>query len=175
MSNYIDIRVFPTSGRTTDDSNNDIDWGTSLITEYNLASIVNTIIDPDINGFVITTNPESGKSFKFNIKGYYFEIDDIDNIINSQAEFVKFSDDSGDITATIKIGSSSNGQESYQYLVSTSNPNWEDVQNSYSLHILNYSGDSSDYSYTIPQDSLIKFKTNSNYRSISIDDGDLDQ
>lgn len=66
----IDYRIFPTSGRF-DSSDSSYDSGTNLITEYNIASLINQLTDKP--GFVISDNGDSSNaSIEFNIKGYYF-------------------------------------------------------------------------------------------------------
>lgn len=96
--NSNNISVFPTSGRPTHDP-----WG-RLTTEYNLTSLINTLLNVD--GFVITdpggytsikdennnennyiksndagSNSITQGRFQFNIKGYIFTIFDINTLI----------------------------------------------------------------------------------------------
>lgn len=75
------------------------DQGTSLITEYNIASLINQLLD--VNGFVIEyvrgdqqSNPQVVDKLAFNIKGYYFEIEGATWIYNNSWNTESLNDDS---------------------------------------------------------------------------------
>lgn len=51
-----------------------------LMSEQAISGIVNNLIDTD--GFIITRNITSDGPFEFNIHGYYFKIDHINNLTN---------------------------------------------------------------------------------------------
>lgn len=63
--NSSQIRVFPTTTRTTTDPQ------ARLMTEYNLTSLINKLVDKE--AFVITTNLQD-VLFSFNIQGYIFSV-----------------------------------------------------------------------------------------------------
>ena len=74
------VGVFPTTGRPQKDPLG------RLTTEYNLTSLINTLLDVD--GFVITNNIDgfdntSQIDFQFNIKGYIFTIHKIGDLLES--------------------------------------------------------------------------------------------
>ncbi len=74
------VGVFPTTGRPQKDPLG------RLTTEYNLTSLINTLLDVD--GFVITHNidgfnNDSEEAFQFNIKGYIFTIHKLKNLLSS--------------------------------------------------------------------------------------------
>ena len=89
------VGVFPTTGRPQKDPLG------RLTTEYNLTSLINTLLDVD--GFVITHNidgfnNDSEEAFQFNIKGYIFTIHKIGNFL-STSDFSNASN----LFASIKI------------------------------------------------------------------------
>lgn len=74
------VGVFPTTGRPQKDPLG------RLTTEYNLTSLINTLLDVD--GFVVTNNIDgfninSIGTFQFNIKGYIFTIHKIGDFLKS--------------------------------------------------------------------------------------------
>ena len=74
------VGVFPTTGRPQKDPLG------RLTTEYNLTSLINTLLDVD--GFVITNNingfdKTSQMAFQFNIKGYIFTIHKIGSLLEA--------------------------------------------------------------------------------------------
>lgn len=86
---YIDsanIKVFPTTQRQTQDAS------ARMMTEYNLTSIINRLVDKkcfvissdtlDSDGYFVIDNSR----FEFNLFGYYFSIESIDKILNSITE-----------------------------------------------------------------------------------------
>ena len=181
------IGVFPTTGRPQKDPLG------RLTTEYNLTSLINTLLDVD--GFVITHNIDgfdsnSKGAFQFNIKGYIFTIHKIGDFL-STSDFSNASNLFASIKIKIDAGSSttSTGDENLQRIQSIIDG--EDNKDGsyrglnifltkptdtsfYSLHILEKRGDNKWY---IPEDSKIKLKTstsgNDKYRSVSIDDGEI--
>lgn len=100
------LHIFPSSSRTAQPEDN---W----LSEYNLSSIINQFLDSGSNGcsgFVISSTAKSGQPFEFNIAGYYFKVDDLQNIIDAAKEdadspssFVAFSVESGAYRATIYL------------------------------------------------------------------------
>lgn len=116
----IDKRVFPTSSRT----GADVDLGTNLVTEYNIASITNRLSNTD--SYIIATGNTStpdGLEFtsvdlEFVIHGYYFKLESFDPTDNTQiADYVKLTFNTDSITAQIGLILDSDKYESYNYLV----------------------------------------------------------
>ena len=157
MSNY---RVFPSSDETD---------GTAFTTEYNLSSIISKLLGNSSNGFVITDiyNPSEGK-LEFNIKGYYFELSNVEAIISGEtvkAGPLSFTITDTTLTATIII-MKNEGTPSYSYLLNPENPatsNDTGTQENISLVLLNKIGDN----WVIPYTSRLQFS------HIHIDDGEL--
>lgn len=180
------IGVFPTTGRPQKDPLG------RLTTEYNLTSLINTLLDVD--GFVITHNIDgfdsnSKGAFQFNIKGYIFTIHKIGGFLSS-SDISNFKNIYASIQIKIDAGSSitSTGDENLQRIQSIVGVDDDDGDYKglkffpedptdpknkylYSLHILEKRGDK----WYIPEKSKIKLKTstsgNDKYRSVSIDDG----
>ena len=184
------VGVFPTTGRPQKDPLG------RLTTEYNLTSLINTLLDVD--GFVITNNisgfddNNSDISFQFNIKGYIFTIHNLKNFLSS-SDISNFNNIYASIKIKLDAGSSitSTGDKNLQRIQSIvgvdvidDGPN----KGKYTglgfsngipgeeycfLHILKY--DSISKKWYIPEDSKIKLKTSTSgddkYRSVSIDDG----
>lgn len=93
----VNIRVFPTTKRTN------MDPQSRLMTEYNLTSIINRLVDKD--SFVITSDLKD-PMFYFNIHGYIFSVSNEDNSICGVKKILeKFSNitESDIITAIINI------------------------------------------------------------------------
>lgn len=63
------IRIFPSSSRGVNSGH----FGDNFVTEYNLSSIVNKLLDPNINGFLITTDIKADP-VEFNIGGYFVSV-----------------------------------------------------------------------------------------------------
>lgn len=182
------VGVFPTTGRPQKDPLG------RLTTEYNLTSLINTLLDVD--GFVITNNIDgfdnnSTGAFQFNIKGYIFTIHKIGDFLGS-SDLSTFNDLYASIKINLSAGSSTTstgnenlnkiqsvegedvfkvGDENYGKYTglkfSDSNP----TDGSYYLHILKLN--STQKRWYIPEESKIKLKTSKSgdNRSISIDDG----
>lgn len=186
------VGVFPTTGRPQKDPLG------RLTTEYNLTSLINTLLDVD--GFVITHNidgfdNDSEEAFQFNIKGYIFTIHKIGNFL-STPDFSNASNLFASIKIKIDAGSSttSTGNENLNRIqsivgidavegnyngkytglnISPEDPTDPSNTSLYSLHILEKRGDNKWY---IPEESKIKLKTSTsgNNRSVSIDDGEIE-
>lgn len=194
---YLDskaVGVFPTTGRPQKDPLG------RLTTEYNLTSLINTLLDVD--GFVITHNIDgfdsnSKGAFQFNIKGYIFTIHKIGDFLKSlnnptDASLSNASNLFASIELKLDAGSSatSTGDENLNRIqsivgidddkgkykgltISSEDPTDPDNKYLYSLHIL----EKRENKWYIPEDSKIKLKTstsgNDKYRSVSIDDGEI--
>lgn len=118
------IRIFPSSGRSSDTNR----YGDNFVTEYNLSSIVNKLLQPGLSGFIISdsTGSDYDGVAEFNIQGYFISVDSWNNIINAATgattggdnyqNFVTFSlNGTNQIVATIRINSA--GELSYNNLV----------------------------------------------------------
>lgn len=183
--NSNNINVFPCANR-----GGNYDLPSRLTSEYNLTNIINQLLDAD--SFVITTTLSDQSPISFNIHGYYFNVTDY-TIITSLSGL----ESASDIYASIIVSSSTSaeGNISFQELNvfnssgtagglnlddsatttfrgiiftaddTLSNPS----QGIYTLHILTKSGSS----WVVPAESTVKFITNSNKRSVCIDDGIL--
>ena len=179
------VGIFPTTGRPQKDPLG------RLTTEYNLTSLINTLLDVD--GFVITNNIDGFDStsqidFQFNIKGYIFTIHKIGDLLGS-SDLSDFNTLYASIKLKLDAGGSatSTGDENLNRIQSIDG---EDIlkvgdenfgkytglkfSNSkidgfYSLPIL----EKRDEKWYIPEESKIKLKTSKSgdNRSISIDDG----
>lgn len=118
------IRIFPSSGRSSDTNR----YGDNFVTEYNLSSIVNKLLQPGLSGFIISDSTGSNYDgvAEFNIHGYFISVDSWNSIINAATgaatggnnyqNFVTFSlKGANQIVATIRINSA--GELSYNNLV----------------------------------------------------------
>lgn len=183
------ISVFPCANRGKFKGSVNFNLQSRLTSEYNLTSIINQLVD--VNSFVIspsnTSKPvNTSEPISFNINGYYFKIDTIENAIG------EFSDSDnlyasiqlrttnvpgfGDMIELSATGDSSEvAGDSGQTLddavftgldISADEPSGLDV---YSLHILKKDGGS----WYVPPESTIKFITDNKRRSVKIDDGEL--
>lgn len=83
------IRIFPSSNRdvTTDR------YGDNFVTEYNLSSLINKLIDTSVQGFVISTSTKKLATdepytapAEFNIAGYFIHVDKWKTIIDAANE-----------------------------------------------------------------------------------------
>lgn len=182
------ISVFPCANRGKFENTN-FNLQSRLTSEYNLTSIINQLVDK--NSFVIspsdTSKPvDTSSPISFNINGYYFKIDSIENAIG------EFSS-SDNLYASIKLRTTNvPGFGNMIELSDTDNgaqvagDNGETLDeavftgldisasllsgsNVYSLHILKKVGGS----WYVPPESTIKFITDSTRRSVKIDDGEL--
>lgn len=181
------VGVFPTTGRPQKDPLG------RLTTEYNLTSLINTLLDVD--GFVITNNINGFDStsqidFQFNIKGYIFTIHKIGEFLNSLNNSTDTSiSNATNLFASIKIkidagiSSTSTGDENLNRIqsiigIDDNEGNYTGLNifstkptdiSFYSLHIL----EKRENKWYIPEESKIKLKTSKSgdNRSVSIDDG----
>lgn len=189
------IAVFP-CGRRSDQN----DPAARLTTEFNLVSIINRLVDND--SFVVpfkrndgdvnsTTSPST--ELIFNIAGYLFK-----TTVGAVAEASGIGASDDTICAYIAVvnwpaGDSQMVKQYYQDLGAADNnatlPDTLDTNDGFIGVFFNKSSDQtptgytatlklltkSGSTYTIPSESLIKFKTGSGFHSVSIDDGDLDK
>ena len=174
-----------------------------LTSEYYLTNIINQLIDKTsfvISPSISTTGLADGTPISFNINGYYFHISNYMNIVNlfssaetpstdiyasirvyartvtgygannRMLELVSYDSSSpaGDFPVDVTSGSTTtfNGVD-----FTTSEPEDESSEGDfrYSLHILHKEG----ANWFIPQDSTIKFVTNSDKACGRIDDAVL--
>ena len=173
------INVFPCANRGSD-----YNLQSRLTSEYNLTNIINQLIDQD--SFVITSVLTTDGPLAFNIHGYYFNVSNYTSITGLGL--------GNDIYAYIRVFSSTSNGVVFQELGTSgteegteldSNSTFmgvnfvatqEEVPTSgdnnfyYSLHILHSDNGTN---WTIPEESTVKFITNSTRRSIRIDDGEL--
>lgn len=86
---HSEIRIFPSSNRdvTTDR------YGDNFVTEYNLSSLINKLIDTSAQGFVISTSTKKLATdepytapAEFNIAGYFIHVDKWKTIIDAANE-----------------------------------------------------------------------------------------
>lgn len=181
-SNSID--VFPCANRG---GNHNLQ--SRLTSEYNLTNIINQLIDQD--SFVITTSLTSGGPLSFNIHGYYFNVLNYNDIINlgisgddiyASIRIKANTSTGGVIFHELSVGGTEENEGSglddndptnglFRGIIFTSPSDIPDAGGDqiYSLHILHR--DSGVWS--IPQESTVKFITDSSKRSIRIDDGEL--
>lgn len=170
------IQIFPTSNR-----NSDYQAQARLMTETNIINIVNRLVNKD--SFIIN---HKGKSIDFNIHGYWIHVTDINPVILSiQQEFP----DATSIYAKITINTTQSGTQpefkiidgidkeaadggqiytGVEFVTTTSSS--DNTGTPYYLHLL----EKINSSWQIPEDSRVKFTTDAETRSITIDDGDLD-
>ena len=72
------ITMFPSAGRNPAN-----DATSRLTTEYNLVNIVNRLVTTKEDGFVITDKIDSDVILEFCIDGYYFKVDNYNDIITA--------------------------------------------------------------------------------------------
>lgn len=80
------IRIFPSSNRDVSTDR----YGDNFVTEYNLSSLINKLIDTSTQGFVISTSMKKSATdatytaaAEFNIAGYFIHVDEWETIINA--------------------------------------------------------------------------------------------
>lgn len=176
------ITVFPCANR-----GGSYNMYSRMTSEYNLTNIVNQLLDVD--SFVITPSLSDQSEISFNIHGYYFTVSDYTNITSLEGL-----QSAKDIYACIVVNTETSQQSNLQYqelnvFNSSGTPGGINLDNSadstfrgvffntsaiegvgvYCLHILTQV----DGEWQIPQESTVKFITNSNKVSVSIDDGVL--
>lgn len=178
---HSEIRIFPSSNRdvTTDR------YGDNFVTEYNLSSLINKLIDTSVQGFVISTSTKKLATdtthtapAEFNIAGYFIHVDEWETIINPDKRknlndsqtFVNFNVVEGNntyIAARIIIDKSEGASEAYWKLRGQDNTDSststfiEDPTNMLTLKLLLKVGDN----WIINPDAKLKFS------NINIDDG----
>lgn len=169
------IKVFPTSNRGTvvkDGVQKYVDPEARLNTEGNLTGILKHITDED--SFILNTTKKSGKitSIEFIINGYYFNLTDTSILEGKTNLWASITVSESGTTASGYTFNQLNGTDNddankgkYTGIsFDTSEP--ASSNNTYTLQLLSNS--------EVPFDKYIKFKTNYNFRSVYIDDGDLD-
>lgn len=170
------IQIFPTSNR-----NSAYQAQARLMTETNIINIVNRLVNKD--SFIIN---HKGKSIDFNIHGYWIHVPDINQVIISiQKEFpnatsiyakIKIKTITADTSPEFKIidgidEEAADGGQIYtgvEFVTTTSSS--DNTGTPYYLHLL----EKINSSWQIPEDSKVKFTTDAETRSVTIDDGDLD-
>lgn len=183
------ISVFPCGNRGVF-GNTNFNLQSRLTSEYNLTSIINQLVD--VNSFVIspsdTSTPvDTSSPISFNINGYYFKIDTIENAIGEFSsssnlyasiqlkttdvpgfgKMIELSDTDSD--STLVAGDSGKTLDDAVFTgldISDVVRSGADV---YSLHILKKDGGS----WYVPPESTIRFITDNTRRSVKIDDGEL--
>ena len=183
---HSEIRIFPSSNRdvTTDR------YGDNFVTEYNLSSLINKLIDTSVQGFVISTSTKKlatdtthTASAEFNIAGYFIHVDEWETIINpdrrknlnNSQTFVNFKDvvegNSTYIAARIIIDKLEGASEAYWKLRGQDNTSnststfIEDPTNMLTLKLLLNVGNEKNPNWIINPDAKLKFS------NINIDDG----
>lgn len=187
---HSEIRIFPSSNRdvTTDR------YGDNFVTEYNLSSLINKLIDTSAQGFVISTSTKKLATdepytapAEFNIAGYFIHVDkwktiidaanegDKGNNLNTSQTFVNFlkvtEGNNTYIAARIIIDKPEGASEAYWKLGgqdSTDNSTStfsEDPTNMLTLKLLLNVGNEENPNWIINPDAKLKFS------NISIDDG----
>lgn len=185
------IRIFPSSNR---DVNTDR-YGDNFVTEYNLSSLINKLIDTSAQGFVISTSTKKLAAdtthtapAEFNIAGYFIHVDEWETIINpdkrknlnNSQTFVNFKDvvegNNTYIAARINIDKpevapGKESQEAYWKLRGQDNTSnststfIEDPTNMLTLKLLLNVGNEKNPNWIINPDAKLKFS------NINIDDG----
>lgn len=180
------IRIFPSSNR---DVNTDR-YGDNFVTEYNLSSLINKLIDTSAQGFVISTSMKELAAdtthtapAEFNIAGYFIHVDEWETIINpdkrdklnNSQTFVNFKDivegNSTYIAARVNIDKPEGASEAYWRLSGQDNTDsststfLEDLTNMLTLKLLLNVGNEENPNWIINPDAKLKFS------NISIDDG----
>lgn len=183
---HSEIRIFPSSNRdvTTDR------YGDNFVTEYNLSSLINKLIDTSVQGFVISTSTKKLATdtthtapAEFNIAGYFIHVDEWETIINldkrknlnNSQTFVNFKDvvedNSTYIAARVNIDKPEGASEAYWRLSGQDNTDsststfTEDPTNMLTLKLLLNVGNEENPNWIINPDAKLKFS------NISIDDG----
>lgn len=181
---HSEIRIFPSSNRdvTTDR------YGDNFVTEYNLSSLINKLIDTSAQGFVISTSMKKLAAdtthtapAEFNIAGYFIHVDEWETIINpdrrknlnNSQTFVNFTEDDNItyIAARINIDKPEGASEAYWRLSGQDNTDSststfpEGSTNILSLKLLLNVGNKENPNWIINPDAKLKFS------NINIDDG----
>ena len=177
------IRIFPSSNRDVSTDR----YGDNFVTEYNLSSLINKLIDTSTQGFVISTSMKKSATdvtytaaAEFNIAGYFIHVDEWETIVddtkreelNTSQTFVNFKKvpeiNSTDIVAQIIIDKSEAAQEAYWRLRGQDNTDTNNTdtfpknpQNSITLKLL----------LKVGSDWIINPDTKLKFSNINIDDG----
>lgn len=183
---HSEIRIFPSSNR---DVHTD-QYGDNFVTEYNLSSLINKLIDASAQGFVISTSTKKLTAdathtapAEFNIAGYFIHVDEWETIIdptkrnnlNNSQTFVNFKDvvegNNTYIVARISIDKPEGASEAYWRLggqdnVSSNTASFPETSpNLITLKLLLNVGTKEKPDWIINPDAKLKFS------NISIDDG----
>lgn len=183
---YNKIRIFPSSNRDVKTDR----YGDNFVTEYNLSSLINKLIDTGTQGFVISTSTKKLATdtthtapAEFNIAGYFIHVDEWETIINpdkrdklnNSQTFVNFKDivegNSTYIAARVNIDKPEGASEAYWRLSGQDNTDsststfLEDLTNMLTLKLLLNVGNEENPNWIINPDAKLKFS------NISIDDG----
>lgn len=184
------ISVFPCANRGEFEGKANFNLQSRLTSEYNLTSIINQLVD--VNSFVIspsdTSTPvDTSSPISFNINGYYFKIDTIENAIGEFSSssnlyasiqlkttyvsgfgnMIELSDT--DSNSALVAGDSGETLDDAVFTGLDISDALRSGKNIYSLHILKKDGGS----WYVPPESTIRFITDSTRRSVKIDDGEL--
>lgn len=178
------IRIFPSSNRDVSTDR----YGDNFVTEYNLSSLINKLIDTSAQGFVISTSTKNLATdtthtapAEFNIAGYFIHVDKWETIIdstergelNKSQTFVNFTEDDNStyIAARINIDKPEGASEAYWRLSGQDNTGSststfpEGSTNKITLKLLLNVGTKENPNWIINPDAKLKFS------NISIDDG----
>lgn len=183
---HSEIRIFPSSNR---DVHTD-QYGDNFVTEYNLSSLINKLIDASAQGFVISTSTKKLTAdathtapAEFNIAGYFIHVDEWETIIdptkrdnlNNSQTFVNFKDvvegNNTYIVARISIDKPEGASEAYWRLggqdnVGSNTASFPEASpNLITLKLLLNVGTKEKPDWIINPDAKLKFS------NISIDDG----
>lgn len=183
---HSEIRIFPSSNRDVKTDR----YGDNFVTEYNLSSLINKLIDTGAQGFVISTSTKKLATdtthtapAEFNIAGYFIHVDEWETIINpdkrnklnNSQTFVNFKDivegNSTYIAARVNIDKPEGASEAYWRLSGQDNTDsststfLEDSTNMLTLKLLLNVGNEENPNWIINPDAKLKFS------NISIDDG----
>lgn len=184
------IRIFPSSNRDVKTDQ----YGDNFVTEYNLSSLINKLIDTGAQGFVISTSTKKLATdtthtapAEFNIAGYFIHVDEWETIIDAANEgdkgnnlntsqtfvnFLKVTEGNNTyIAARIIIDKPEGASEAYWRLSGQDNTDSststfpEDSTNMLTLKLLLNVGNEKNPNWIINPDAKLKFS------NISIDDG----
>ena len=183
------ISVFPCANRGEFEGKANFNLQSRLTSEYNLTSIINQLVDK--HSFVIspsdTSTPvDTSSPISFNINGYYFKIDTIENAIgefsNSNNLYASiqlkttYVDGFGNMIELSATGDSDEVAGDSGLTLDDAVFTGLDISdalrsgtNIYSLHILKKDGGS----WYVPPESTVRFITDNTRRSVKIDDGEL--
>ena len=174
--NSSSISVFPCANR-----GQEYDLYSRLTSEYNLTNIINQLVDTD--GFVISYEINGKGTLSFNIHGYFFNVTDVNSIINGLTTEATTEDTTVEnIYGVITLRTVSNWTElgkvgaeivdedsSFTGIDFVASKPVDVSANTYYLHLLAKNGET----WEVPQESKVKFRTEGNSHSLIIDDGEL--